>query len=158
MSIIFQIFFFHTLIQKKILINEGVKKPLFVVGSTIVDNLKKMKLKKIKTNFFLLTIHRFENVSIKSRLKKIINIMIKISKIYNLEVLFPCHPNTQNKIKKFNINLNKNIIIINPIDYNFLFYLKIVLLFSQIQVEYRRKLYFKKKFNLSEIILRDQKL
>ena len=104
--IIFQIFFPPTLIQKKILINEGVKKPLFVVGSTIVDNLKKMKL-KIKTNFFLLTIHRFENVSIKSRLKKIINIMIKISKIYNLEVLFPCHPNTQNKIKKFNINLNK---------------------------------------------------
>lgn len=119
------ILFPPTLIQKKILINEGVKKPLFVVGSTIVDNLKKMKLKKIKTNFFLLTIHRFENVSIKSRLKKIINIMIKISKIYNLEVLFPCHPNTQNKIKKFNINLNKNIRIINPIDYKkFLFYLK----------------------------------
>jgi UDP-N-acetylglucosamine 2-epimerase (non-hydrolysing) len=119
------ILFPPTIIQKNILIKEGIKKPLFVVGSTIADNLKNINLKKIKKNFFLLTIHRFENVTYKSRLKKIINIMNKISKIYNLEILFPCHPNTQNKIKKFKINLGKKIKIIKPIDYKkFLIYLK----------------------------------
>tara|TARA_B100001057_G_C22855999_1_gene952697 strand:+ start:1065 stop:2129 length:1065 start_codon:yes stop_codon:yes gene_type:complete len=119
------ILFPPTLIQKKILINEGIKKPIYVVGSTIADNLKNKKFEKIVGNFFLLTIHRFENVTIKKRLKKIFDIMTKISKIYKTKVIFPCHPNTQNKIRSFKIKIDNNINVINPIDYGkFLSYLK----------------------------------
>tara|TARA_B100000989_G_scaffold297398_1_gene283068 strand:+ start:25 stop:1089 length:1065 start_codon:yes stop_codon:yes gene_type:complete len=119
------ILFPPTSIQKKILIKEGIKKPIYVVGSTIADNLKNMKFAKINNNFFLLTIHRYENVTVKKRLIKIFSIMRKISKIYKIKVIFPCHPNTQNKIKSFKIKIDNNIKIINPIDYRkFLSYLK----------------------------------
>ncbi len=114
-----------TQIQKKILVKEGIKKPAIVVGSTIADNLKNKKFPILKNNFFLLTIHRYENVTVKTRLLKILNIMRKVSNIYNTKVIFPCHPNTQNKINDYKIRLDKNIKIINPIDYNkFLTYLK----------------------------------
>ncbi len=114
-----------TQIQKKILIKEGIKKPTFVVGSTIADNLKNKKIPILKQKFFLLTIHRYENVSVKSRLIKILDIMKKITNIYNIKVLFPCHPNTQNKISAYKIKLDKNVNIINPIHYDkFLTYLK----------------------------------
>ncbi len=119
------ILFPPTYIQKKILIKEGIKKPIHVVGSTIADNLKGKKFDNLEKDFFLLTIHRFENVTIKSRLSKILNIMKKISKKFNKKVIFPCHPNTQNKIKTYNLFIDDNIKIINPIDYDkFLLYLK----------------------------------
>lgn len=117
--------FAPTMIQKKILINEGIKKKISIVGNTISDSLKNKKFKKLKEEFFLLTIHRFENVNNKKRLTKIINIMEKISKIYKMKVIFPCHPNTQNKIINYKIKTSKKINIINPIDYdNFLILLK----------------------------------
>tara|TARA_B100000941_G_scaffold287691_1_gene263290 strand:- start:1870 stop:2937 length:1068 start_codon:yes stop_codon:yes gene_type:complete len=119
------ILFPPTKIQKKILINEGIKKPIYVVGSTIADNLKNKKFDKISGNFFLLTIHRYENVTIKKRLIKIFSIMKRVSKIYKTKVIFPCHPNTQNKIKSFKIKLDDNISVINPVDYKkFLSYLQ----------------------------------
>jgi len=114
-----------TKIQKKILLKEGIKKPIFVVGSTIVDNLKNRKITTIKKKFFLLTIHRFENVMNKFRLSKIMNIMKKISNKYGIKVIFPCHPNTQSKIKLYKIKIDENIKIINPVNYDkFLSYLK----------------------------------
>ena len=42
-----------------------------------------------------------------------------------MNVIFPCHPNTQNKIKKYKIKINSKIKIINPIDYDkFLIFIK----------------------------------
>ncbi len=117
--------FAPTIIQKRILLNEGIKKKIEVVGNTITDSLKSKKLKRLKKKFFLLTIHRYENVNVKKRLNKILKIMEKISKIYNLSVIFPCHPNTQNKIHEYKIKISKNINIIDPINYdNFLILLK----------------------------------
>ena len=44
---------------------------------------------------------------------------------YNIQVLFPCHPNTQKKIKSYKINIGQDIKILSPLNYdNFLSYLK----------------------------------
>ena len=88
-----------------------------------MDSLKKKKFKKIKKKFFLLTIHRYENVNNKRRLNKILKIMGTVANKFKINVIFPCHPNTQNKIKKYKIKINTKIKIINPIDYDkFLIY------------------------------------
>ena len=117
--------FVPTTIQEEILINEGIQKEIKVVGNTISDSLKKIKFIKLKDKFFLLTIHRFENVNNKKRLSKIFNIMKKIANIYKLKIIFPCHPNTLRKIKKYKIKLHKKIKIISPINYDkFLILLK----------------------------------
>ena len=118
--------FTPTLIQKKILLNEGIQKKIVIVGNTISDSLKKIKFKNFKNkDFFLLTIHRFENVNNKKRLIKILNIIDKVANIYKFDVIFPCHPNTQIKIKKYKIVLSKKIKLISPINYDkFLILLK----------------------------------
>ncbi len=117
--------FAPTLIQKKILVNEGINKKIKVVGNTIVDSLKKRKFKKLTKKFFLLTVHRYENVSNKKRLNKILKIMGTVADLFKMNVIFPCHPNTQNKIKKYKIKINSKIKISNPIDYDkFLILLK----------------------------------
>lgn len=118
------ILFPPTNIQKNILINEGVKKEIYTVGSTIADNLKKIKFKTIKKKYILLTIHRFENVNSKIKLNRIFEIVNSCIKKLNIIVIFPCHPNTKNKIKKYNIKLNKQIEILNPLSYKkFLYYI-----------------------------------
>ena len=51
--------------------------------------------------------------------------MKKIANKYKLKIIFPCHPNTLRKIKKYKIKLHKKIKIISPINYDkFLILLK----------------------------------
>lgn len=115
-----------TKIQRDILIKENIKKNIYIVGSTLSDNLKKKKFNKIKKNFILLTIHRFENVSSKIRLKKIFSIVNSIADKKKIEIIFPIHPNTKNQIAKYDIVINKKFVkTIDPLDYeNFLILVK----------------------------------
>lgn len=115
---------------KKNLLNEGISKhKIFVSGNTIVDavfqNLKIAKaeskiLKKMridKNNYFLLTLHRQENVDKKERLKSILSGVDLVSKNFGLPIIFPIHPRTKNKIKEFNLKISDNIKLIEPIGY-----------------------------------------
>lgn len=115
--------------QKKILLKEGIdKNKIFVVGNTIVDavfqNLKiaeqnKKIVEKYKNkNYFLLTLHRPSNVDNKKNLEKIIRALEKVVNIYKTEIIFPIHPRTENNLKKFKINIDKNKIkLVEPIGY-----------------------------------------
>lgn len=111
--------FAPTNFQKEILINERIKKnKIFVVGSTLSDNLKKKKFPKMNEDFILVTVHRYENLISKYRLKKIFDIINFISKKRKINIIFPIHPNTRNKLKEHKIYLNKKYIkIINPLNY-----------------------------------------
>ena len=124
--------FAPTYIAKKNLLREGIdKKNVFVTGNTIVDitfkNIKKAKrssniltkLNICKDEYFLLTLHRQENVDKKKRLKRI---MASVKKICdNYTVIFPVHPRTLKRYKKFEMlkDLKKinNFRIIEPIGY-----------------------------------------
>lgn len=112
-----------TQIAKKYLINEGIKKNIFVTGNTIVDAIKNnlqnnnLNFEPLTLNKYItLTIHREENTLDISQLSKILNSVEKIATELNYEVFFPCHPKTKkllNKIKKKYLKIN----IINPLDY-----------------------------------------
>jgi len=118
---------------KKNLIADNVKGKIFVFGNTIVDAVyQNIKLARSKSNiirrlnlkpkkYFLLTLHREENVDNKKILKEIINGIKKISKVFSdYDIIFPIHPRTKNRLEMFNLkddlNLN-NLIIIEPIGY-----------------------------------------
>ena len=103
-------------------------KKVVVSGNTISDVLKKyipiaQKIKVLekfqikKRNFFLVTLHRPESVDIEKNLISLFKTFNILVKKFNKPIIFPIHPRTKNKIKKLNLKIDKNIIIIDPLDY-----------------------------------------
>lgn len=113
--------------------NEGFISPendykVFNVGDVMLDSFLLFKdvaqyeskvIKKVlagsRKNFILVTIHRAENTDDFNRLKKIIDILLKISK--KKIVIFPMHPRTKKKIKEINYLNADKIKIIEPVSY-----------------------------------------
>ena len=107
-------------------------KKVFTVGNTISDIIKKnlplikkndilKKLKLLKKNYFLITLHRPESVDDPIKLNKLIYDLEKIGKKFNINFLFPVHPRTEKKIKKLSIKKLDFLKIIKPLEFlNFL--------------------------------------
>jgi UDP-N-acetylglucosamine 2-epimerase (non-hydrolysing) len=114
--------------SKENLLKEGIdKKYIYVVGNPIYEvitkyitinksdiYLEKYNLKK--ENYFLVTLHREENVDNPKKLYNLISFLEKIYNIYKKPIIFPIHPRTKNRIKKFNIPIF-NVSLINPISF-----------------------------------------
>ncbi len=107
---------------------EGIgESKIKLVGNTIVDALKEMMplldksdvLEQVgaKGKFCLATFHRPVNVDSPEALKKIVEILIGISK--RARVVFPVHPRTRAKLEQHNMvsGLDHNIIITEPKGY-----------------------------------------
>lgn len=120
--------------SRKYLLQEGIQdQKIYVVGNTIVDatmqNLSIARdrsnildeLKLSPSNFFLLTMHRAENVDDPVRLEKILNGLELLSDQYKIPIIFPMHPRTMNRIKEFGfenkINGIDSLNIVEPIGY-----------------------------------------
>jgi len=120
--------FAPTNISKQNLVQEGIpEEMIYVVGNTIVDatiqNIEIAKNKSamlnhldIKPNhYFLITLHRAENVDKKTRLKEILTSFELLSNEYELPLIFPIHPRTMKRIKEFNLESKLNIDLLNII-------------------------------------------
>jgi len=119
----------YTLRSCENLINEGMlRKNIFVIGNPIfevinyykkkIDNsliLKKYKLKP--NNFAVCTLHRQENVDNKEKFLIYIDLLNKLTKEFNIFIIFPVHPRTQKNINKFKIKMSKKIILVKPIGF-----------------------------------------
>ena len=116
--------------QEKILFNEGISSTkIHVVGNTVIDSIKQNKeIAKLKSNilekqnlkskeFFLVTVHRASNVDNITPLKEIINLLDEIQKKYKYKIFWPIHPRTKKYLDKYNIKINKNIILGKPCGY-----------------------------------------
>jgi UDP-N-acetylglucosamine 2-epimerase (non-hydrolysing) len=126
--------FAPTEISKNNLTAEGISEDkIYVVGNTIVDatlfNLKIAepkseilnKLKLTKKEYFLITLHRQENVDDKNRLEKIIDSLEAICQSYDLPLIYPIHPRSAKMMKKFGLfeRINKipRMKLIEPVGY-----------------------------------------
>ncbi len=124
----------YTDISKKNLINEGLpSEKIIYVGSPMkevinyysdkIQNSKILsKLKIKKKNFFLVSLHREENVDDLSKLKHYINSIIEICKHFKVKALISTHFRTSKRLEKINLNDN-NLIFKKPfgfIDYMYL--------------------------------------
>ena len=117
----------YTYRSKENLIKEGIsREKIFVIGNPIYEVLNHFSLKieksKIleklnldKKGYFLVTMHRAENVDIESRLKGLIKAFSILVKRYKVPVVCSLHPRTKNKIKKFGLILkDKKVFYIDP--------------------------------------------
>ena len=98
--------------NKNNLLNEGIKKNIFVVGNTGIDNLLLYKDKCEYTNKILITLHRRENHNLMDKWFIEIN---KLAKNYpQHEFILPIHPNPSVQKHK---NLLNYVNVINPLPY-----------------------------------------
>ena len=107
----------------KIASGEGIDaERLIVTGNTIVDSIyqiktliKRVKLKThIPGEYFLCTLHRPSNVDDKEVLSNIFKKLTALSRVYEIPIILPIHPRTENRLKEFKINLDKHHIILLP--------------------------------------------
>ena len=83
----------------------------FIVGNTFVESVTKLEPKLrhnvvlnygvVDGEYYLLTLHRPENVDNRCRLAKIVEYMNNIAKTN--QVIFPAHPRTQAKLKEWGL-------------------------------------------------------
>jgi len=111
------------------LTNEGVeRRRIFITGNPIYEvinkfqkNIDASKIHQLlglkEKKYFLITLHRQENVDNAKRLKLICSSINDISRKFRFKVIWPIHPRTLKNIKKFKIRLNKNIITTKPLDF-----------------------------------------
>ena len=105
------------------LMQEGIKQDrIFVVGNPIneVMNYYKKEINKSrilsnlnikKRNYFLITMHRAENVDIEYRLNSICKSLETIEKEYDLPIICSLHPHTKDKMEKFGIKFNSPLVL-----------------------------------------------
>lgn len=110
------------------LVKEGInKEKIFVTGNTIVDSVfQNLELANesddpkefnLDDEYFLLTLHRQENVDNKDRLKKIFEGLNLVLEEYDIPLVYPIHPRTLKRLKEFKIKLSKRVNLIEPVDY-----------------------------------------
>jgi UDP-N-acetylglucosamine 2-epimerase (non-hydrolysing) len=119
-----------TQVSMNYLIEEKISSDkIFISGNTIVDaviqNLaisekKSDVLKDLNLNkdqYFLITLHRPENVDKKFRLEKLVHSLDLISKKYNYQLVLPLHPRTMKMLNEFNLKIPNKVRVIEPQGY-----------------------------------------
>jgi UDP-N-acetylglucosamine 2-epimerase (non-hydrolysing) len=112
------------------LLREGIAgERIYVIGNPIwevlnyneqpIDNsiiLNKMNLKP--QEYFLLTLHRAENVDLEERLQGFTKGFKKLSELYQRPIVCSLHPRTSARLKKFGLAVpGKNIIVTEPLSF-----------------------------------------
>ena len=114
---------------KEILLGEGIaEEKTFVTGNTIVDavyqNLEIAKeqggslssLNLAPRGYFLVTLHRQENVDNRERFTSILEGLSKIAGEFCLPVVYPIHPRSRKMIGEFGLQ-PKDLELIEPVDF-----------------------------------------
>lgn len=115
--------------SRQILLHEGVSNDkIFVTGNTVVDavhqNLEIANRKRDVLNdlhlepktYFLVTIHRQENVDNKSRFLGILKGLEKVSNEFNVSIVYVIHPRSRKRMIEFGLD-PKGVRLIEPVDF-----------------------------------------
>ena len=114
---------------RKILLGEGIPDgQIFVTGNTIVDAVyQNLSISEEKVNplddfelvpneYFLVTVHRQENVDVKNRFEGIIKGLELLADEFGLPVVYPIHPRASKMMNHFGLKVD-GIELIEPLDY-----------------------------------------
>jgi len=117
----------YTRYAKLNLLSEGFdKRRIFIIGSPLNEvlnsNQKQINKSKIldklnitKNKFFLVSLHREENIENIHKLNILISSILNLQKIYNFKIVITNHPRFSKKNKE--LLKNKNIILCKPFGY-----------------------------------------
>jgi UDP-N-acetylglucosamine 2-epimerase (non-hydrolysing) len=113
--------------SKENLLAEGIPgRRIQVIGNPIYEVIqhfqKKIEssrvLEKLKVKpqqYFLVTMHRAENVDHRDRLKNLLEALDRINRQYGLPVIVSLHPRAKNKLQKFSLKMaNPDIHLLEP--------------------------------------------
>lgn len=118
---------------RRYILDSGVKPEYtYVVGSPMAEVLNYHKdqidksniLKKLKLEagkYILLSAHREENIDIESNFMSLMNAVNTMAEIYNMPILYSCHPRSQKYIEARDFTFDKRVIQHKPLgffDYN----------------------------------------
>ena len=114
---------------KSILLSEGIpEQKIFVTGNTIVDavyqNLaiareKGNALSTLRLNpreYFLVTLHRQENVDNRARFTAILEGIDRVATRFRQPVIYPVHPHSRKRMSEFKL-VTEKLNLVDPIDY-----------------------------------------
>lgn len=114
---------------KRILLHEGIPgEKIFVTGNTIADavrqNLQLAQSRRTlqglglqERQYFLLTVHRQENVDDRQRLAGILQGLELVHREFGLPILYPIHPRAQKRLAEFGLDLPDGVRGIEPLGY-----------------------------------------
>jgi len=114
---------------KAALMGEGIsEKKIFVTGNTVVDAVRQnlemaaqrgTALKNFHLDpgeYFLVTLHRQENVDNQIRFSSILEALEKLAVQFRLPVVYPIHPRSRERMSRFGLK-TRNLTLIEPQDY-----------------------------------------
>ncbi|MFZ7136912.1 MAG: non-hydrolyzing UDP-N-acetylglucosamine 2-epimerase [archaeon] len=129
--------------SQKILLGEGIpNEKVFVTGNTVVDAVfQNLELSKsgstvldelclTEGDYFLVTVHRQENVDDQTRFRGIIEGLQSVGREFGVKLIYPIHPRAKKQIQAFGIK-TEGISLVDPVDY-----------LSFLQLESKAKLIF----------------
>lgn len=120
---------------KNYLIKEGIPPDQVIkIGSSMKEVLEKQKLeinkssilanlKLEKNEYFVISLHREENVDVKEHIEIIMQTLIEIQKKYQKKIIFSLHPRTKKKLEELPKSLksaikSSGIIFLSPLGFN----------------------------------------
>lgn len=115
---------------RRYLIAEGIRPETIIkVGSSMKEVLKENeekinnsdvlnKLNLKENNYFVLSMHREENVDNEVNFKKLIHAINVIAEKYQIPIIFSAHPRTRKKIENYNIKFNSLVQYLKPLGFN----------------------------------------
>ena len=122
--------FCPTELSQTIALSENIdENKIFVTGNTIVDSVLQnielsskrsnilQKLNLIEKEYFLLTMHRQENVDHEEKLRSIFRGIKRVAENYHLPIILSLHPRTKKQIERYNIDIPADFIIIEPLGF-----------------------------------------
>jgi UDP-N-acetylglucosamine 2-epimerase (non-hydrolysing) len=115
--------------SKRNLLKEGIESDrIHITGNTIVDCLmhelpllndkdEHLDMKLEDKSYFLLTLHRQENVDNKDKLQGIMEGLELVHSEFRFPIIYPIHPRTRKRMQEFNLTPPKGLILVEPLDY-----------------------------------------
>ncbi len=121
--------FAPTVKAKDTLLHEGIaEEKVFVTGNTIVDAVRQNLelcgdtvqplggLRLDPQNYFLVTLHRQENVDNRLRFASILEGLGRVASEFRMPVIYPVHPHSRKKMKDFNLEA-EGVTLVEPVDF-----------------------------------------
>ena len=115
--------------SRRYLLNEGFRQEhIFVIGSPLREVLQKYKknindstivsnLKLQKNEYFVVSVHREENIDLKNNFEILVSSLNTIAEKHQKPLIFSTHPRTRNKIDKNKIKFHPLIKNIPPLGF-----------------------------------------
>lgn len=70
-----------------------------------------------RNKYFVVSVHREENVDTMESLSKIVEILSRIAVVYDLPIILSAHPRTKLRLDKYNLSLHQNIKVMKPLGF-----------------------------------------